>query len=166
MNNFTRLAIMLVLISLVSACGFKMRGAIALPEHLRTMLVLPNQPYDPFQRALRQTLKLNGILLVEQENESDKYAKLTIANQEFSERTTAYGSDGQANQILMKLKITYQFTDAEGKEIVTLQTAEVERELITNPGAVLVTDSERERLKSDMTVEAALQLVRQLSAIP
>ena len=167
MNNALKLfSGILILISLVSGCGFQMRGAISLPEHLKSLIVLPNRPYDPFQRALKQTLKLNKIILVEQDNEKNKSAKLTIINQEFSERTTAYGSDGQANQALMKLKITYQFTDPDGKVIIDNQTAEVERELITNPGAVLITDTERERLRADMTVEAALQLVRQLSVMP
>ena len=153
------------LLLLINGCGFQLRGAVDLPQSLRVMQLLPNQPYDPFIRTLRQTLIQNGTTLTTEANNQD-VTTLSIISQTFSERITAYGADGQANQSLIKLNVTYQLIDNTKKITLKKQSVMAERELTLNPRAILATDSERERLKKDLQQEAALRLVRQLSVLP
>jgi LPS-assembly lipoprotein len=165
--NQTRFFILLSVLFVLSGCGFHLRGAFSIPPFLHVLNVSPNQPFDPFQRALIRTLKSNKIEVVDISMAKTKGAALlTLFSQAFSERTIAYGSDGQPNRAILELKITYQLTDPQGKVIVSDATVEVERELTLNPNAVLGTQNERNRLQSDLHLDAASQLVRQLSTLP
>lgn len=152
---------------LLTGCGFHLRGTFSIPKSLQTLQILPNQPYDTFQRVLRQFLKSNNIKIVDHNvEEATKVATLTILGQAFSERTIAYGSNGLPNRAVLELKITYQLTNPQGNPVGVNTVVVVERELTLNPLAVLGTDNERNRLQADLYRDAASQLVRQLSMIP
>ena len=157
----------ILLLTLVMGCGFHLRGAFHVPEVLKILQIRPNQPFDSFQRVLRQTLKSNKILILNEDSPNIQEASiLTILNQGFSERVLAYGSDGQATRAIIQFTMTYQLTEANGKLIVTNNTVQVERELAINPNAVLSTDNERARIRSDLFLDGASQLMRQLSVTP
>lgn len=156
----------IITLSLLTGCGFHLRGAFSIPPSLQTLQILPNQPYDAFQRALKQFLKSNNIKIVEQNIENTvPVATLTILGQAFSERAIAYGSNGLPNRAVLELKISYQLTDVQGKPLGNNTLVTVERELMLNPNAVLGTDNERSHLQADLYRDAASQLVRQLSMI-
>ncbi|MBP9764166.1 MAG: hypothetical protein KBD03_02490 [Gammaproteobacteria bacterium] len=156
----------IITLSLLTGCGFHLRGAFSIPPSLQTLQILPNQPYDAFQRALKQFLKSNNIKIVEQNIENTvPVATLTILSQAFSERAIAYGSNGLPNRAVLELKISYQLTDVQGKPLGNNTLVTVERELMLNPNAVLGTDNERSHLQADLYRDAASQLVRQLSMI-
>lgn len=162
---FKRTLTVTMLLALATGCGFHLRGTFSIPKPLQILRILPNQPYDTFQQALRQTLKMNGVEIVDQNLAKIKdAATLTLLDQAFTERTVAYGSDGQPNRAILQFKMHYRVTDAKGT-MLTEAVAQIERELTLNPNAVLGTDNERARLKSDMMLENACQIVRQLSVI-
>jgi LPS-assembly lipoprotein len=156
-----------LVLSLLTGCGFHLRGTFSIPPMLQILQILPYQPYDNFQRALRPLLKNNDVKVVDQNvAEHTKVASLTILSQAFSERTVAYGSNGLPNRAVLSLKISYQLIAPNGKSIASSKVVSVERELTLNPNFVLSTDNERTRLQGDLYRDAALQLVRQLSMIP
>lgn len=158
---------LIVVFSLLAGCGFHLRGAFSIPPALQTLQILPYQPYDAFQRALKQFLKSNHVKIVEQNIEkTNSVATLTILSQTFSERTIAYGSNGLPNRAILELKISYQLTNPEGKLLGENSLVTVERELTLIPNAVLGTDNERTYIQADLYRDAASQLVRQLSMIP
>lgn len=156
----------MIVLSLLTGCGFHLRGTFSIPPSLQTLQILPNQPYDAFQRTLKQFLKSNNIKIVEQNIENTiPVATLTILSQAFSERAIAYGSNGLPNRAVLDLKISYQLTNAQGKPFGSNTLVTVERELMLNPNAVLGTDNERSHLQADLYRDAASQLARQLSMI-
>ncbi len=153
-----------ILLMLGIGCGFHLRGAFTIPESLKILHLLPNQPFEPFQHALGQILTSNGVNIVRlQDSVKPMYATLTLSNQAFSERTIAYGSDGQANRSVLQYKVMYQLVDCHGNTVVSNGKVQVERELTLNPNAVLGTDNQRKRLMSDLYLDAASQLARQFS---
>ena len=91
-----------------------------------------------------------------------EHVTLTLLSQGFSERTVAYGPDGQSNRAALRFAMTYQLLDPEGKFMIPDATLQVERELTINPNAVLATENERIQLKHDLMMSAACQLVRQI----
>jgi len=157
----------ILVLSLLTGCGFHLRGAFSIPESLQTLQILPNQPYDIFQRTLKQFLKSNNITIVDPcITKTTNIPTLTILSQAFAERTLAYGSNGLPNRAVLELKISYQLTNPQGKRLGTNTLVTVERELTLNPNAVLGTDNERTYLQAELYRDAASQLVRQLSMIP
>ncbi len=156
----------IAIFSLLGGCGFQLRGAFSIPLALQTLQILPHQPYDTFQRTLKQFLKNNEVKIIEQDIDNTvQIAKLTILSQAFAERTIAYGSNGLPNRAVLELKISYQLTNAQGKALGNNTLVAVERELMLNPNAMLSTDNERNHLHAELYRDAASQLVRQLSMI-
>lgn len=148
----------------VIGCGFHLRAPIPIPAAFQTLRILPDQPFEPLQLALRQTLKSAGIRVVDVSAPIETQASiLTIRSQYFSERTTAYGPDVQINRATLQYVVTYNITDCAGKILIPNNTIQVERELTINPNAVLGTEFERDKVKSELYGDATLQLIRQIS---
>ncbi len=154
-----------VMLSTTTGCGFQLRGACPVPVSLRIMRVAPFYSYDPFQRSLRQTLTLMGMKIINEPYPEKPLPLITIINQSFLERTTAFGPDVQVNRALLQFTLTYQIADSTGKLIVPPSSIQVVRELPINPNAVLGTDYERNRVQEELYQDATLQLVRQLSRV-
>jgi LPS-assembly lipoprotein len=150
---------------LLTSCGFHLRGSFSIPPALQTVQIQPHQPYDPFQRQVGKILKSNGVRLSDTALPNKEITTLTILNQQFSERTVAYGSDGQPNRAVLQYIVTYQITDPTQSIAANERSVQVERELTINPEKTLGTDNERQRLKNDLYLEAAFGLTRQLSAL-
>lgn len=161
-----RLLIVVLAFFYLTGCGFHLRGALAIPPSLQVLQISPYQPYEKFQQLLLQTLKTHGIKIVTSPlTPEEKVAILTLRNREFKERTIAYESTGQPNRALLQFTLTYELRNKQGKISLENGMVEVEREMVLNANAVLGTESERDRLKNDLYLEAALQLIRQLSLV-
>jgi len=156
---------LMAVMMLLSSCGFHLRGSFSIPLALQTLQIQPAQPYDPLQRHLKKILKSNAVHLIETTPPNKDIATITLLNQQFSEQTVAYGSDGQPNRAVLQYTVRYQITDPKQSIAPDERSVQVERELTINPGATLGTDNERQRLKADLYLEAAFALVRQLSAL-
>lgn len=161
---FKQCVVFMLSFVLMSGCGFHLRGAFAFPMYFQSLQILPNQPYDSFQLALKQILKNNHVKIVDAMlTKTKRTSTLFILSQGFSEQTIAYGSEGQINRINLQFNICYQLIDPNGKIITKNGTVQTEREITMNQNAVLSTENEHDRLKLDLYTDGALQLVRQLS---
>lgn len=155
---------LIILFIMLTGCGFHLRGSFTIPQAFRSLRISPNLPFDPFQRALRETLTNNGVVLIpDNDPRAKESATLIILTQAFSERTVAYGSDGQPTRAIIQLKIFYQINGPNGKSFVPDTAIQVEHDLTINPLTFLATENERNRLKNDLITDSASQLVRQLS---
>lgn len=170
--SFCKIALLCVVVLSFSGCGFHLRGDLCIPDFLRVLAISPDQPFEPFQRILRRTLKENQVQVIEGCSLGANLATnggayipniLCIMKQTFSERNIAFGSDVQVNRVLLQFRVEYQVTNREGEVIVECNTLQVERELTINPNAVLGTDHDRQRVQNELYNDAAVQLIRQLS---
>lgn len=166
MKNFKSLFVFSFLFIFLMGCGFHLRGSVTIPEFLRVLRIVPDQPSDPLQRALRQALKGNQVIIM-RENDVDacNAAVINIFSQAITERNVAYGLDGQANRAMIQLTIHYRITDKTGKVILPNGRVRVERSLTINPNATLGTENERNRVLQELYNDGALQLLRQLSLL-
>jgi LPS-assembly lipoprotein len=154
----------IILLLFITGCGFHLKGTFTIQNSLKILRISPHQPTDPLQKILRKSLKSNGVQIVEPQNsEATSVLLLTILSQTFTEKTVAYGADGQANRSVIQFNITYQISNSSGKIIFSNGTIKVERLLTINPNAVLGTDNERNYVNEQLYIDAASQLMRQLS---
>jgi len=162
-----KILLSIAIFSLIIGCGFQMRGAYDIPNAFKVIQIMPFQPYDPLQRALRQSLKSNQVTVVEPSLAKETGAgTLTLQSQTLNDRVVAYGADGQVNRSTLQFKILYQLSDANGKVVVSNGVVIVERDLTVNPNAVLATDGERAYITTQLIRDAADRLLWQLSTIP
>jgi LPS-assembly lipoprotein len=130
------LVVFSVLVSLLAGCGFQLRGNYTIPASLHTIQLQPYDPYNPFQRILKRNLKANDIHILDNLDETKKITTLYITSQTFTERTIAYGTDGQASRAILQLKVVYQILDTSKKIDAEQRVVQVERELALNPNAI------------------------------
>jgi LPS-assembly lipoprotein len=148
---------------LLTGCGFHLRGNFSIPPALQRLSIQPHQPYDPFQRQLQKILTSNDVHLQERNNKA--LTTLSILTQDFSERTIAYGADGQPNRAILQYLVTYQILDPQNTINADERRVQVEREITLNPNETLGTDQTRNHLKNDLYLDAAFALTRQLSSL-
>lgn len=159
----TKILALTVILMLVTACGFHLRGYFNIPPQFRILRLLPCQPYDPFQRSLRQSLTLNGVCVVD-DTSSAQGAILTVNDFAFSERVIAYSSDNQASRSTLQLTLSFFVTDCKGAILIPESTILVSRDITILPNAVLGTNYERDAVKVELQNDAITQILRQISA--
>ena len=168
--------ITLIFLTTLTGCGFHLRGSFEIPACYQVLKICPNQPLEPFQRHLRKALIANCVQIVDpncppacptadlQTANTTNIATLNLLSQDFSETIVAYGTDGQPNRSILRLKIAYQLKTPNCPE-TPINFIQVERELALKPNAVLGTDNEREYLISELYLDAVTQFIRQLSSL-
>lgn len=150
----------------LSGCGFHLRGALCIPTELQRLQICPEEPFNPFQKQLRLTLQNNGVQIINGPlSENNSIALLTILSTQVSERTIAFGIDGQNNRVMIQLLVMYKITTACGSDLISPTSIQVERELNINPNAVLGTNREREKVFKDLYIDATAQIIRNLSPL-
>jgi LPS-assembly lipoprotein len=158
-----RVALLLIGVTVLSGCGFHLRGSYNIPAYLKHLQISPAQSMDPFHHMLRRVLASNEVQLIESPASKDAaFSTLHITHQDFQEQALAYGLDGQLNRARLVLKVDYELHCANPKKSIQGQVR-VSRELTIDPQNILASDNERQRLKNDLSIEAASQLVFQLS---
>ncbi len=147
---------------LITACGFHLRGHVAIPDHVKTIYIDPENPYDPTQRELRQALRLSGITVTD--NPQDVYT-LRLLREDYSSEPLVIGTDGITKQEQMNLSLQYQIIPPAG-EVPEPQTASTQRTLNVNENQVLGQNQEERIILREMRADLANQLLRRLSAVP
>lgn len=146
-------------------CGFHLRGNFDIPEAFRTLIICPDDPFEPFQRVLRQTFKRHCITVVETPpcGMKPKFSTLVLSPIIFEDRNVGYGTDVQVNRATIVLTFAYEIDDPCGKVLLPKTTIQVERDLTVNTNAILGTENERNKIKAELYNDAVSQLMRQLS---
>jgi len=166
MKIFFRIVLSLIpllLFSMLMGCGFQLRGQCAVPTDLKVLRISPDEPFDAFQRTLRQTLKTQGIQFANSRN--NRAATLVLSQMKFTETHLAYGSDIQVNRLLLGFSFQYTVLDPDDQKCLPPGTVQVSRELTVNPSDVLGTENERDRITKELYVDASLQFMRQLGSL-
>lgn len=172
--RFSSLVAPVVLLSALlltaSGCGFKLRGPYSIPPSFQIIRMVPDDPYDPFQRVLRQNLKNMGIQVLEDCPPDSPLAQqasvFSIMSQTLADRVTAYGPDVQVNRTLKQYTMTYQITDSRCAVLVPPTGIQIEREVPVDPNAVLGTQFESNLVRDQLYQDAVQQLMRQISSAP
>ena len=152
---------LLIGVLLLSGCGFHLRGSFVIPEGLKQLIVMPDDPYQPFQRQLRYTLKKRGIDIVAP---GYKAPTLTIHDENYSQQVLGLSPTGQAQQFRMFLNLSYSLKSIKGQEL-RANTIRVSKDFSADPNTVLSNDSGISIYKQELQQEAILQLIRQLTTI-
>ena len=83
-----------VLLLILTACGYHLRGTIAMPESLKNMYVFNAGPQ--LQNELKAVLKASKAQLASSPNEASLVIK--ILNEDMKTRVLSIGSTGKSNE--------------------------------------------------------------------
>ncbi|MGB5708186.1 MAG: LPS assembly lipoprotein LptE [Arenicellales bacterium] len=156
-----RLLLILTCFSLVSGCGFHLRGNVDIPDSLTTMAVSGKDP--DLVDELEDALESAGVNVTNTEDKSAAVLLLTQTDYEREVRTT--DASGLATSYDLRYRIGYDVLSGSGDELQINQRIVQKRVFEYDPLLQLQSEEEEEFLREDMRKEIVLQILRRLSRI-
>ena len=154
------LLLLSVLLLLLSGCGFHLRNAQPLPEHLNPLYIQGLGQYGQLHRTLRDTFLSADVRLTR--NKSDAASILTVRDHGQSRQVTTVDSRGKATEYALTRKLTIKLTDRDGNVLMDERTVGVQRDWIDVGKDGLAGRVEESQLQQDMRRDLALSILRVL----
>ena len=158
--------IAVILIGLLQACGFKLRGSVELSSDMSPIYLQQNSVFE-LGREIKSLLISNKIDFIEDEKSSK--AQLVLVKEDKKRRVLSVDSDGRAREYLLSYNVTFSIKINSAKSAADKQAAEdhisISRSLLFDPDAVLAVANESEVLYKDMRRDAARLILLKLQAM-
>ncbi|WP_044365082.1 LPS assembly lipoprotein LptE [Vibrio fluvialis] len=155
-----KLSLVVLTATLLSACGFHLRGDYDVPEELSTMSLTSYDQYSSFTRFVKGQLRLNEIKLVQP---AEDIPNLHLLGESTGERTLSLYQNTRAAEIELTFSASYRVTIPEQGEKIF--STSVTRSYLDNPLAALAKSVERDMIVDEMRKLAASQIVRQMARL-
>lgn len=160
MSLLNRVIPLLLLLSLLSGCGFHLRGSGEdgiLPASLQRVSIEGDR-FSPFIVELRRQLEARGAVLAN----DGQATRLRITKQSFRERNVSVGADGNVREKEIFLLVEFDLRDSANKVIAPSQTITLVRDYFNDERQILGQNSEAGVLRKEMTRSAVQRLLSRL----
>ncbi len=160
-----RVALAIAVCLLVAACGFQLRGSVALPDALSTVTIEAPDADSQFVRALRQRLVVAGAQVTDDPTAS----RLIILEERLSNEPLAFGGDARVREFALTFEVRFEVRDAAGESLLDVQEVWVSRSYEFDEQAILAASREQDNLAvvlRQMAVERVLSGVSALRSAP
>jgi LPS-assembly lipoprotein len=153
--------ISLLVASLVSGCGFHLRGKITLPDSIRTVAI--TSPDVKLRDALVDSLEANNVIIVNDATADSAHIKIETAD--FGREVRTIDERGKSTGYVLILRLSYKVFDSAGKELVKPSTAAARRDYDFDDQQLLSATREEELLRDEMREDVAQSILRKMSRI-
>ncbi|VFR29809.1 LPS-assembly lipoprotein RlpB precursor (Rare lipoprotein B) [plant metagenome] len=155
-------ASLLVLVGMLTACGFTMRGVTPLPfDSLYLMGLSDNTRFGgDVARALRAASPNTQLVT----NRKNAQATLIAVSQSRSQRETSLNPQGRVEEYELRVQYTFRLIDARGNLLLPDTTFTDTRDMPYDDNVVQAKQGETETLYRDMEKALVSRLMRRLTA--
>ena len=164
-SGFNRVLLSSVVLSLLlisTACGFKLRGSVALPPIMQDTYINSEDPFTGMARAVRSQLERSGANVLDTKEQAS--AVLTISHERSENRVLSVGSSGKATEYELFDEVSFSLSDADGKVLLDPQTLRMTRDLVFDQNELLGKISEAEGIHKQMRANLARQMLMRIDA--
>lgn len=155
------LAVMTLAVTLVSGCGFHLRGKVALSKDLTPLAISGND--DGLVAVLKEALEFSGTPVVDSAASAQAVLRLTKSRVRRQVRTT--DSRGLATAYRLHYRVRYDVLNRAGEVIVKGSRLSQSRDLDFDASQILTKEDEQRFLIEDMQREIAQNILRTLSVL-
>jgi len=159
----SRVSVILLLALALSACGFHLRGKIALPADLGPVLVTSTTPYSPLAQAVADGLRSSGAVAAAEG--ATGVASLQILSERWGDLPISIDEFGRAQEFSLRYAAVFTFLRADGSELVPQQVVELSRDYVSLPEDATGTTTERETLADELRREMAAAILRRVDGV-
>lgn len=161
----------IILILNLSGCGFHLRGTQNYVLPFDTVMIAPDDPFDPVYKQLRHSLQAKKIKVISKNIESMANAnyctnipKIIILNHTLTERPFAYGPDGEIRRETLTLEMEYQYEYyIHNHKKIKIHTITARRFRQLNLNQNLADMAEKVIIEKEMILDVVQQLLVQLT---
>lgn len=157
------LLLLLLLVSLLSACGWRVRGSLGVALGLPPVFVQSTDVSGELLHDLRRGLAASSVRVVEQRQEAGMV--LMVKNEVRERRVLTVGADGKVNEYELQYALQYAVYDGEGELLAPLSTIDSTRDYRFDENDVLAKDEEQRQLFDYMRTNAVQNLLRRLQRL-
>ena len=160
LNAFSRAVFVVVMASVITACGFHLRGNIPLPSGIQNLFV--EAPAGTFKDELEAVLTNAGAQIASSAEAAD--VVLTITQAATGRSVGTLDERGKADSYNLRFKVKYTLDTQAGKQLREASLNELRRYNF-DPELVIESEAEEAELQGNMEEAIALRIVRQLSTV-
>lgn len=151
----------IALLALLSACGFALRGAVALPFH-SIYIGLPDS--SPLGGELRRQIRANGQTQIVAEAK-DAEVMLEVLGETRDKQILSLNSQGRVREYNLNYNFRFRVRNAVGKEFLAPVDIALKRNITFNEAQVLAKEAEEALLYRDMQSDLVQQIMRRLAVV-
>jgi LPS-assembly lipoprotein len=153
---------LVLLLLVLSGCGFHLRGTVVLPENMaRTYIAAGNSSALGYE--LENMLTAAGGVVVHERAEAT--AILTLHEERLSSRVLTLDAQGRTSGRVLTLLASFSMVDAQGRVVAEHEGVRIERDFSFDPDNVLAQGGEESLLQEEMRRLAAQQILRRTRAL-
>ncbi|MDF1583030.1 MAG: LPS assembly lipoprotein LptE [Methyloprofundus sp.] len=153
----TKKSVVLMLMFLLTACGYHLRGAIELPEALQKIYV--RGASAELSNAIAATFRSASGELVATVAEAGMI--LNVINEDYQRRTISIDSSGYSNEHDLVYRLTFDLLDNQGAVLISAQTIEVSKSYFNTQSSdtVLSKGNEEAVLRKELYSQAVRSVI-------
>ena len=145
---------------LLSACGFQLRGAYALPfDTLHIGLPSSLELHAQLKRAIESSSKTRVT-----ETPQGAQATLAVGGDVFAKNILSLSPAGRVTEFQLVRTFAFRVIDPEGRDLLPPGQIVIRRDISFSDATVLSKESEELLLQRDMQADLVQQLMRRLAA--
>jgi len=158
--RWTVLAVAVV--SLVSACGWRLQGTARLPEVMLVTYIESEDRYTDFNRVLRESLEASGARV--SSDKSQATAVVRIRKDESGQRVLSVSARNTPEEYEVFYAVEYSVESPTG-ELIAPQQLELTRDYSYDERAVLAKQREQSVLREALARDLAGLVIRRLASL-
>jgi len=161
MTTYKRLITALTLVSLLSSCGFHVRGDYLLSDDLQTLYISSSDIHGELTRLVKQHLSHNQVKVLK--HKDAQAPELRIMSDTLDRRTLSVFENGQVAEYELIYAVHYQlrFANEEPQDF----RFELNRDYQDDPNLALAKSRELSLLLSEMRTSAADKILRDMARV-
>ena len=162
MMRHLRILSLVFLVCTLAACGFQLRGAYNMPEHLSPLFLDKDSMSLLLYKELRSTIKASGAELTE--DRATAASILQISREQKTRDVISVDSLGRAREYRLIYRFSFTLQASE-EAVIDNSNIQLTRNLLFNPEAVLGVAEETENIYRDMVRDSAGLILLRLQAL-
>ena len=162
MMRHLRILSLVFLVCTLAACGFQLRGAYNLPEHLSPLYLDKDSMSLLLYKEMRTSLKASGAELTE--DEATAASVLEISREQKTRDVISVDTLGRVREYRLIYRFTFTL-QASGEAVIDKSNIQLTRNLLFNPEAVLGVAEETENIYRDMIRDSTGLVLLRLQAL-
>lgn len=153
----------LLLLVVVTGCGFHLRGVYQLPPQMATTMLKVDNMNSELARGLKRSLETSGIIIVDNVVDKKSIAVLRVNKENHSKRVLSVDINGRVREYALHYALTIELSGPTGL-VMPDQTLEMSRDFLFDPEDVLGKSDEEADLLRDMQQDMVRLIMLRLQA--
>ena len=150
-------------LGVLSGCGFHLRGKVELPPEMSRTYITGLPQFTEFGANLRRQLRANGVVIVEDADEST--ATLRVTRNRTGKRVLSVNDKGKVQEFELYVSVAFDVKDQDKSVLLENQTISLRREFLFDENDVLGKAQEEQLVFRNMRKDLVRLMIFRLQTI-